>query len=178
MRDWLKDHLVEIAALIISSGGAVALWERLLALAKLDAIALLFLVAVAAFCGLLAGWRINKWWESRPSQRMCALSPMQLSAIAHMLKSGSVVSAPHHSALEREMESLLKLGYADMVELAHSVSYWSLSPDVTREASKDGKFYKLVKESMLLGRFAKDGSYVKYSDTKTVMLKAAMKKHE
>lgn len=176
MRDWLKDHLVEIAALIISSGGAVALWERLLALAKFDAIALLFLVAVAAFCGLLAGWRINKWWESRPSQKMCALSPMQLSAIAHMLKSGSVVSAPHHSALEREMESLLKLGYADMVELAHSVSYWSLSPDVTREASKDGKFYKLIKESMLRGRFKNDGSYSQSSTGKTEILKNAIDK--
>lgn len=178
MRDWLKDHLVEIAALIISSGGAVALWERLLALAKFDAMALMFLIAVAACCGLLAGWRVSKWWESRPSQRMCALSPMQLSAIAHMLKSGSVVSAPHHSDLEREMESLHRLGYADMVELAHTVSYWSLSPEVTAEASKNGRFYKLVKESMFLGRFSKDGTYVKFSDTKTVMLKAAMKKRK
>lgn len=178
MRDWLKDHMVEIAALIISSGGAVALWERLVALAKFDAMALIFLTAVAITCGLLVGWRVGRWWESRPSQKMCALSPMQLSAIAHMLKAGSVASAPRYSDLEREMESLHRLGYADMVELARTVSYWSLPPEVTAEASKNGRFYKLVKESMLIGRFAEDGSYVKYSDTKTVMLKAAMKRPE
>lgn len=175
MRDWLKDHLVEIAALIISSGGAVALRERLLALSKFDAIALLFLIAVAACCGLLAGWHISKWWESRPSQKLCTLSPMQLRAIAHVFKAGSVASVPRHSDLEREMESLHRLGYADMIELAHTVSYWSLSPDITREASKNGRFYKLVKESMFIGRFAEDGAYVKFSDSKTVMLKAAMK---